>query len=224
MRGCPLCEKPWQEVEGVIPCGFCGTEEKGEFRCGNGHYVCEDCRTGDPREVVIRICERSTTTNPLALWELVTSHGAFRGHGPQFHFVLVPILATVLRNRGLQGLSQEQIRKAVDRLSEIPALSCAETGICGTAATAGVIVSLITGATPVSNLERRMALSATAKALLEIAFHHGGRCCRQSSLATLESIWVFLRIELKLPLEPIEVVCRRSAQTPNCKQECVYHE
>ncbi|MFZ2955419.1 MAG: DUF5714 domain-containing protein [Candidatus Ozemobacteraceae bacterium] len=223
MRECPICNTPWQEFAGAASCLFCQVSESADFHCAKGHYVCEDCRTDDPRDLVLRVCDRSKETAPLALWNLVTAHGAFRTHGPQFHFALAPVLAAVLRNRGLLTVESGVLATLTEKLSEIPALSCAERGMCGVAATAGTIVSLLTHATPVSDKERRAALSATGKALLEIASHKGGRCCRQSSLTTLESVWIFLRNELALPLEPLEVSCRYSSQTADCKKECVYH-
>lgn len=222
-RGCPLCDEPWQEAAGKNRCLFCGNEEPAEFRCANGHYVCEDCRTADPREMVARICERSKETDPLALWHLVTAHGVFHGHGPQFHFVLMPVLIAVLRNRGLADIASDAVRKAIGRLSEIPALSCADTGLCGVGASAGAVVSLLNGATPVSDGERRAVLRASGNAMLAIARHPGGRCCRQSALATLEAVWVFLREDLGLALEPIAVRCRHFARVADCKAGCTYH-
>jgi hypothetical protein len=220
---CPLCEAPWRKAEGTAACLFCSTGETAEFRCANGHYVCEGCRTDDPREVVARICHRSNETDPLTLWHLVTAHGAFRGHGPQFHFVLAPVLVAVLRNRGLADVSAEQVEKVVGRLSEIPAVSCAETGLCGAGACAGAVVSLLNGATPVSDGERRAVLRASGQAMLAIARHPGGRCCRQSALATLEAVWAFLREDHGLPLEPVEVRCYHFSRVADCKEGCSYH-
>lgn len=223
-RVCPLCETPWQDAEGMAPCLFCGTGEEAEFRCRNGHYVCEECRTADPREFVVRVSERSQETDPLALWNLITAHAAFRGHGPQFHFVVLPVLATVLRNRGVKTIPRDLVRKAVERLAGIPALSCAEVGVCGAGANAGALLSLLTGATPVSDRERRTVLTGTARVLREIGTLPGGRCCRQSGLATLEATWDLLRRELGFPLEPLTFRCRHPARVPDCKPGCVYHE
>ncbi len=235
-----------------MTCLFCGTGEEAEVRCGNGHYVCEHCRTGDPREVVARICERSRETDPVALFHLVTAHGAFQGHGPPFHFVLAPVLVAVLRNRGLADLPAGRVAAAIDRLSEIPALSCAQTGVCGAGAAAGAVVSLLTGATPASDGERRAVLRASGQAMEAIARHPGGRCCRQSALATLASTWEFLRgatgatgatgspgpgaaateTAFSLPpswgsgrtLEPLAVRCRHFSRVPDCKEGCVFHD
>ncbi len=248
-QGCPLCDSPWQAASGeAMVCLFCGNPEEAEFRCGNGHYVCEDCRTADPREIVVRICDRTRETDPVALWHLVTAHGAFRGHGPQFHFVLAPVLLAVLRNRGLAEIAAERVHRTIERLSEIPALSCALHGVCGAGASAGAVVSLLNGATPVSDGERRAVLRATGRAMAAIARHPGGRCCRQSALATLEATWAFLREEMVgrpgevsgvggaatsrllaashgggFALEPLVVRCRHFSRVPDCKQGCVYH-
>lgn len=60
--------------------------------------------------------------------------------------------------------------------------------------------------------------------MVAIARHPGGRCCRQSSLATLEVAWDFLRGEMGFALEPVAVRCRHFTRVPDCKQGCVYHE
>lgn len=224
MRRCPLCEAGWEECSGSSTCLFCGDREDGGFRCPGGHYVCEACRTDDPRDFTMRVCERSPERNPLVLWDLITAHPAFAGHGPQYHFVVFPILAGVLRNRGLLIFEPDAIARATNGLSEIPALSCSERGMCGAAGAAGAIVSHLLRATPASDRERRLALAASAKALLGIAAHEGGRCCRQSALTTLGSAWEFLHAELNLPLEAITIVCRRHATMPGCKRDCRYHE
>jgi hypothetical protein len=221
--GCPICESSWVEADGSAACAFCGFEEPAEFRCVKGHYVCEDCRSGDPREVVAKICDRSRGTDPVALLNLVTALDVFRRHGPQFHFVVGPVLAAVLRNRGLLKVSLEDLQKMVGRLSEIPALSCAEIGVCGAAAGAGAVVSLLNGATPTSDQERRVVLEASAQALLSITAHPGGRCCRQSVLATLETTWKFFQTHFQLPLGPIEVFCRYFSHVNDCKKDCPYH-
>ncbi len=222
-RLCPLCDRPWQETQGKLSCSFCHVSEEAEFSCPDGHYVCEDCRTADPREFVTRVCERSRETAPQVLWDLVTAHIAFRGHGPQFHFTVLPVLAAVLRNRGLKNLPADQVRKAVERLSEIPPLSCAEMGVCGAGANAGALVSLITRATPLSDRERRAVLTGTARALQQIATHPGGRCCRQSGLAVIETAWELMRRELGFPLEKISLKCRFSKRVSDCKSGCVFN-
>ena len=113
MRRCPLCGAAWEKYAGSSTCLFCGDREDGGFRCPGGHYVCETCRADDPRDFTMRVCERSSERSPLVLWDLITAHPAFAGHGPQYHFVVFPILAGVLRNRGLLILEPEAIARGI---------------------------------------------------------------------------------------------------------------
>jgi len=79
----------------------------------------------------------------------------------------------------------------------------ASRGDCGAAASAGTVLSILRGATPLADGARTEALRATAQTLLRIAEHGGPRCCKQSVFDTLLSTWERLQDELGLePLPP----------------------
>ena len=102
--------------------------------------------------------------------------------------------------------------------------SCGLLGDCGAAVGAGIFISIITGATPLSREEWRMANLMTARALESIALHGGPRCCKRNTFLALKEAIRFLSKEIGIRLpEPGDIYCRYSEQNREClKESCPF--
>jgi hypothetical protein len=224
MRNCSLCDQPILLQSDRSVCSYCGLAENGDHTCIRGHYTCQACRSAVPSELVARVCRESAETDPFALARLVSSHPHFNHMGPQYHVVPGPVLATVLANMGRIADKKTALAEAIERSRAVPELSCAQRGMCGAAVGAGVAVSILTGATPLSARERSQTLEATARALTLISRQSGPRCCRQSMYATLDAAVDFLKNELGIDIPSATKQCPHATRTPECKQKaCPYY-
>lgn len=220
---CSLCGSELLEDEGLQTCTYCGAKEECEWLCPEGHYVCEDCRTASPEEIIERTCLVTCDTDPVAIADLIMKHPVFREHGPAHHLLVAPVILASLRSQGCP-VKEGSIHTALHRMKDIPVAVCGTRGDCGAAVGAGCAVSLLTGATFRSDSERSLALRATAHALTRVADLGGPRCCRQSVYGALEASGQFLNNELGVALVvPDPIRCSFSRVTEECKRErCAY--
>lgn len=220
---CSLCSSELVEDERLQTCTYCGAQEECEWLCPQGHYVCEDCRTSSPEEIIGRTCLATSDPDSFAIAELLMKHPVFREHGPAHHLLVAPVILAALRNQGCP-VKESSIRTALHRMKDIPVAVCGTRGDCGAAVGVGCAVSLLTGATFRSDSERSQALRATADALTRVAELGGPRCCRQSVYGTLEAAGQFLNGELGVAfVVPDLIRCSFARQTEECKRErCAY--
>ena len=224
MRNCSLCDLPIEVKPGLRTCSYCGITEDGDHACANGHYTCQTCRTALPSELVARVCLNTAETDPYRLANLIMSHPVFNQMGPQFHIVAGPAALAALANGGFAADKQTLISSAIERLKDIPALSCSSRGICGAAAGAGVFASLLNNAGPLRAKERSLALKYSASALRVIAEQGGIRCCRQSVLASIETILQNIKADFGFTLRKFDPVCSHPQHNPECKKrDCPYY-
>ena len=217
---CSLCGAELLEVERLQTCAYCGAEEQCEWLCPQGHYVCEECRTASPEDIIERTSFATSDPDPVAIAHLVMKHPVFREHGPAHHLVVAPVILAALRNQG-HPVKETAIRAALHRMKDIPVAVCGTRGDCGAGAGLGCAVSLLTGATFRSDHERSQALRATARALVRIADVGGPRCCKQSVYGSLEAAALFLKEELGIAFAAPELIrCPFSHSTEDCKREC----
>lgn len=219
---CRICGETLEERSSQGGCVYCGTEEATAWSCPQGHLICEVCRTAKPAYVIEQACLHSRDVDPFALAERIMRHPAFLAYGEEHHLLVAPVLLAVLRNRGIPGATDAGIREAMARLVGIPMSVCGTRGDCGAAASAGTVLSLLRGATPLSDGTRTEAMQATAHTLLRIAALGGPRCCKQSVFETLHCAWDELR--RFYDLEPLpRHTCGFAGKLHDCKAgRCPY--
>lgn len=219
---CRICAQDLLEQPSLGICTYCGREEASDWACPGGHYTCESCRTACPEDVIERACLHSDARNPLELAELILRHPAFHAYGEEHHSLAAPVILAALRNQGVPGVTEEGIRLAIARLKGIPISVCGTRGDCGAAASAGTVISILRGATPLSNGERTEALRATAQTLLRIADLGGPRCCKQSVFEAIHGTWERLQNEFDLESLPPHA-CAFAGKLKDCKAgRCPY--
>jgi DNA-directed RNA polymerase subunit RPC12/RpoP len=225
--GCLICgaDIEYLPEPEEMECVYCRERQLSSSRCRNGHFVCDRCNRMAAEDLIESTVIRSTSDNPFAIAESLLESPAVKLHGPEHHF-LVPaaLIAALYNHTGEQEKKERGIKSARRRAEMIKGGSCGFLGDCGAAVGTGIFVSVVTGATPLSREEWRLANLMTARTLEEIAQHGGPRCCKRNTFLALRSAVRFLSSEMGIVLpEPDRIVCRYSRQNKECLGEkCVF--
>jgi len=216
------CDTPEKKTEGCMVCGsdlhyftdirelscsFCNHVFPANACCEANHFVCDDCHRENGLEVTKTICQKTTETDLITLLKLIRSHPAIPMHGPEHHAMIPGIILAAFRNCGGE-LTDEIINTGIDRGAQIPGGACGFWGACGAAIGAGIAVSSILAATPLTPSSRQTAQSFSAKILSRIATYKGGRCCQRET-------WLALTETAKLSEEMLSI-----SLTANDSLEC----
>jgi hypothetical protein len=205
-------------------CALCGKEEQALIYCPEGHYVCDACHSKDAIEVLRQVLATSKATDPAAVLELVMRHTAVPMHGPEHHIIVPAAIVAAVHNSGY-ALPEGAIEKAIERGLKVPGGWCGLYGDCGAAVGAGIAVSVITGATPLTGKQRTLAMAATSQALSRM-LDEQPRCCKKASRISIQSTVDFLREHLGIDLTKADrVKCTYSLRNQQCAgPECPYYD
>jgi hypothetical protein len=197
---CILCNKLMQPTQEIAECSFCGKKEIGDYICPEGHYVCEECRTASPEEIVKKVCISTHEKDPMKIALLLMKHPAIQLYGPEHHFLVSCVLLAALRNLGKFNVDKSVFEEAIKRGKRMPLGSCGFLGACGAAVGVGIAISVATKATWTSDRDRSMAMQATSEVLSKIAEIGGPRCCKASVFAAMETAAKLLQREFNIKI------------------------
>jgi hypothetical protein len=202
----------------MMECYYCGKKSLGNARCSAGHFVCDLCHSLGANDLIEKVCSETDETDPVRLANLLMKSPAVKMHGPEHHFLVPAVLLAAYYNAA--GMPLEKVRKikeARKRAENVPGGFCGFYGDCGAAVGTGIFVSIVTGATPLSKREWRLANLMTAKSLLSIARYGGPRCCKRNSYLAIREAIDFTSEELgvKIPF-PRALKCTYSRLNRNC--------
>jgi len=225
--GCLICgaDLEYLSEPEKMECLYCREHHFSSSRCVRGHFICDRCHRMGAEDLIESTTIRSTSNDPFAIAESLLESPTMKMHGPEHHFLVPAVLIAALYNHtGEQEKKERGIKSARRRAEMIKGGSCGFLGDCGAAVGTGIFVSVITGATPLSREEWRLANLMTARALEEIAQHGGPRCCKRNTFLALGSAVRFLSSEMGIVLpKPDRIVCRYSSQNKECLGEkCVF--
>jgi 7,8-dihydro-6-hydroxymethylpterin dimethyltransferase len=199
-------------------CALCGKEEKTSIYCPAGHYVCDACHCKAALEVLKQILNSSKTTDPAAILEQVMSHPAVPMHGPEHHVIVPAAIVAAVRN-SKHPLPENAIETVLERASNVPGGWCGLYGDCGAAVGAGIAVSVLTEATPLTGKQRTLAMASTSQALSRM-LDEQPRCCKRASRIAIQSAVDFLRDHLGINLPQAEKVrCSYPLRNLQCARE-----
>ncbi len=207
LTGCLVCgaELSYSRRYTSRTCYYCGVTQETNASCSEGHYVCDSCHNGTANDLIERYCGNTGSTSPLSMALTMMKNPAVKMHGPEHHFLVPAVLLAACRN--LNGTDKsgvaEKIRQARIRAEEVKGGFCGFQGACGAAIGAGIFMSLMTGATPLSDRERVLSNLITADCLRAIADNGGARCCKRASFRAILTATEFVRRELGIDL-PVE--------------------
>jgi hypothetical protein len=139
-------------------------------------------------------------------------------HGPEHHVIVPAAIVAAVRNSGYP-LPEGAVARAIERASKVPGWWCGTYGDCGAAAGAGIAVSVITGATPLTGRPRTLAMTATSQALSSM-LDDQPRCCKRASRIAVRSTVAFLQeyLGVNLPLAD-EARCTYCLKNRECARE-----
>lgn len=225
--GCIVCGSDLEYLAdpGEMACATCGKRFVSDSRCVKGHFVCDGCHRIDAEDLIEAVCCGSTSTDPFELTDSILDSPLVKMHGPEHHFLVPAVLIAAVFNRtGDTERKVQGIKTARRRAAMVQGGFCGLLGDCGAAVGTGIFVSVLTGATPLSRSEWRMANLVTARSLEEIALHGGPRCCKRNTYLALRTAIRFLSAELGIELpEPDGISCRFSPNNREClKNECCF--
>lgn len=222
-EGCMVCgtDLRYFSESKKLPCSYCGREFSANACCEQSHFVCDSCHQQNGIEVIKTICTETSEKDLITLLELIRSHPAIPMHGPEHHAMIPGIILACYRNSG-GNIEKEAILTGINRGADIPGGVCGFWGACGAAVGAGIAVSTILAATPLTPTSRQLAQSFSAKILTVISQYRGGRCCqRETVLALTETARLSAKM-LSVPLTAKGIIhCEQYQRNKECiRKQC----
>ena len=222
---CLICKAPLEylDADEEMECRLCHKKQHSKTRCGNGHFVCDECHTGGMDEL-FSLCLSSTSVNPIEILEKMMSMPSCHMHGPEHHTMVGAALLTACKNAGGDIDLTAALSEMQKRGKQVPGGVCGFWGACGAGISAGMYVSIVLKSTPLAKEAWGLSNRMTAKALEAIGKNGGPRCCKRDSyLAVLEAV-KFTREHLGIEMEAGEITCSRSHRNNQCLREgCPFH-
>jgi hypothetical protein len=177
-------------------------------------------------DTIERFCGATRMTDPCTLADMIMGNQAVSMHGPEHHYLVPAVLLACYSNAAGEEpeRKREMLALARTRAEKVPGGFCGTHGSCGAALGAGIAVSIISGATPLSDREWRMSNRVTALALADIAEHGGPRCCKRDTFLALLAAVPFINKHFSVDLpRNLSVVCRFSSMNRECRvRECPF--
>ena len=205
-------------------CEICGKSFEGHAVCENGHYVCDACHASPAEGVVRSVVLNSSSKDPVDIADEIMASSFVHMHGPEHHFIVGASLLCAFCNT-YGGVDLENALNAViSRGKKVPGGFCGMAGCCGAAVSAGIFLSVILKATPMSKEEWALSNRMTSRCLEAVSRLGGPRCCKRDSYTTILAAAEFLREELGKPLGVSdEILCSHFGDNAEClKVECPY--
>ena len=222
-EGCMFCGQDliYLKEKTVESCLICGLSFPTHARCTQGHYVCDSCHSKDTLERVEALLVNSQDTDPVKLALRIFEIPGLNMHGPEYHSIVPSILITAYQNIN-KDRNVSAIHEAIERGRSIKGGSCGLHGNCGAGVGAGIAVSILEEANPLSSAERSAANRATAFALLAISRNAGPRCCKRDAITSIES---FIDTTDYFEDRPHDTyICKQFAVNKSCMgKACPYH-
>ena len=223
---CGVCARPLVYAAEAVArtCALCGKEGKTAIYCPAGHYVCDVCHSKAALDVLKEILSITRSADPVSILEKVMSHPSVPMHGPEHHVIVPAVIVVAVRNSGYP-LPEGAIDRVIERAVKVPGGWCGLYGDCGAAVGAGIAVSVITGATPLTGKPRTLALASTSQALSRM-LDEQPRCCKKASRIAVQSTVDFLRQHLGINLpRGKDIRCAYSLRNRQCSREmCSYFD
>ena len=205
-------------------CEICGKSFEGHAVCENGHYVCDACHASPAEGVVRSVVLNSSSKDPVDIADEIMASSFVHMHGPEHHFIVGASLLCAFCNTYGEVDLENALNAVISRGKKVPGGFCGMAGCCGAAVSAGIFLSVILKATPMSKEEWALSNRMTSRCLEAVSRLGGPRCCKRDSYTTILAAAEFLREELGKPLGVSdEILCSHFGENVEClKVECPY--
>lgn len=225
-EGCAVCGEALDYTQEAAEkrCSCCGSTQHSNAECPMGHFVCDQCHRSSGFELIEEFCGQSPATDPLEMAVRLMKNPVIKMHGPEHHYLVPAVLIAAYYNfLGDKGTKVKKLAIARKRSESVPGGYCGTHGSCGAGIGAGIFVSAITGATPLSETEWAAGNRITGEALVEIAMHGGPRCCKRDSFLVIGKGLDYLEKNMDMALPHEKVMCEFSHRNQQCRlNDCLY--
>lgn len=225
---CLICGKPLVYFEHAkeMECSMCHGTFESYASCEDGHFVCDECHAKRGIEVIMNGCRKSQSRNPIEIMQILMMDPYIYMHGPEHHVMVGAALLTAYHNCGGDVAYEDALEEMKKRGSEYPGGACGMWGCCGAAVSAGIFMSIITKANPLTGTSWRYSNQMTSRALGAIARLGGPRCCKRDSFTAAKEAVAFVKESLGIEMElPERIQCDFSQENQQClKRHCPYYK
>lgn len=125
-------------------------------------------------------------------------------------------LLTAYKNCGGDIDLPKALLEMNNRGRSVPGGACGFWGACGAGISAGMFISIITGATPLGKDNFGLSHKMTAKALEAIGEVGGPRCCKRDSYLSVSGAVDFVKENMGIEMKKSDIVCTYSRQNNQC--------
>ena len=214
---CLICKAPLEylQADELMVCALCGKSEASKTRCVLGHYVCDECHTRGV-DAIVGACLHETSCDPLEVMDRLMAMSFCHMHGSEHHIMVGSALLTAYHNAGGKLDLEPALLEMQRRGKQVPGGTCGFWGACGAGISAGIFMSIATGATPLAQEPWALSNLITARALERIGNVGGPRCCKRDSYLAILAAVEFVRERLGIQMQTHEVVCEYAAQNNQC--------
>ena len=214
---CIVCKAPliYLKQDEWMECELCHKKELSKTRCQNGHYVCNDCHTKG-LDTILSLCIDETSRNPIEIGRKMMDAPFCHMHGTEHHVMVGAALLTAYKNAGGAINLRESVMEMLNRGKAVPGGTCGFWGACGAGISAGMFVSILSGATPLTEESWGLSNQMTSKALEAISHTGGPRCCKRDSYLAILAAVDFVKTHFGIEMECTEVQCTHCAQNNQC--------
>ncbi len=214
---CLICGSPLEYLETgtEMECAVCHKKEESKTRCVSGHYVCNECHTQGV-DTIFGVCLAEASKNPYEIYEKIVSLPFCHMHGPEHHIIVGACLLTTYKNAGGDIDLEKALSEMQSRGRKVPGGACGFWGACGAAISAGMFVSIVTGATPLSGKEWGLSNLMTSKVLDAIGTVGGPRCCKRNSYLAITKAVEIVRDNLNIEMDIPNIKCHHYSKNNQC--------
>ena len=193
-----------------LVCYFCGQTGEADLACKDEHFVCEECRLANAKEMIEKVGLTSTETDPIKIADKLMIHPGIPIYGAEHHSIAAISLFKAIENAKGEKVDKKDIKRLTALVEKIPYGSCGFLGVCGAAVGVGAAFSALFGASYKSDRERSIAMEAVSRANSAIAREGGPRCC-------VASVYTALEEGAKMASEVFKVEIKSSPPLKSCK-------
>lgn len=226
-EGCLLCGKPltYFETAKQLSCQICGTEYSTNASCEDGHFICDSCHAQQGFAFIFQYVLETQSKNPISIATEIMENPYINMHGPEHHYLIVVALLAAYKNAGGQIYFEKAIQSARQRAKNVPGGICGMWGSCGAGIATGIFISIITGASPISEIEWSLANQMTSRSLAVISVNGGPRCCKRNTYLAITQAVEFVKEQFNIAMElPEKVICQFSHRNKQCRsKKCLYN-
>ncbi len=109
--GCLVCGKElaYQTAYSDSECCLCHKKCQSNVKCGDGHFVCDQCHSLSANDLMEKLCIDSRSKDPMQPAISLMNSPRLQMHGPEHHFLVPGVLFSTYYNIR-NNLEQKEIK------------------------------------------------------------------------------------------------------------------